>query len=131
MEVLLPMQSILVVDHHWPTRRSRFCSTPTWGGWATGYTFGPPDEFFVSLQKLHARPYCTLHPGRTCPVAQGTEHSLCRPFFSGTIRQFRPACRARGTGDESGVLNFFIPGGFERNMPAIVERFAGNQESVT
>ncbi len=28
--------------------------------------------------------------------------------------------------DRAGLLNFFIPGGFERNMPAIVEWFAKN-----
>lgn len=30
------------------------------------------------------------------------------------------------TGEQTGVLNFFIPGGFERNMPAIVKWFEEN-----
>lgn len=33
---------------------------------------------------------------------------------------------ANRTDARSGVLNFFIPGGFERNMPAIVKWFAEN-----
>lgn len=31
------------------------------------------------------------------------------------------------TNTKSGVLNFFIPGGFERNMPSIVEWFENNK----
>jgi len=31
------------------------------------------------------------------------------------------------TGKKTGVLNFFIPGGFERNMPAIVKWFEENK----
>lgn len=31
------------------------------------------------------------------------------------------------TSERSGVLNFFIPGGFERNMPAIVKWFETNK----
>lgn len=31
------------------------------------------------------------------------------------------------TNQKTGVLNFFIPGGFERNMPAIVKWFENNQ----
>lgn len=31
------------------------------------------------------------------------------------------------TAEKTGVLNFFIPGGFERNMPAIVQWFEGNK----
>lgn len=31
------------------------------------------------------------------------------------------------TSQKAGVLNFFIPGGFERNMPAIVKWFEENQ----
>jgi mannose-6-phosphate isomerase-like protein (cupin superfamily) len=30
------------------------------------------------------------------------------------------------TGEKAGVLNFFIPGGFERNMPSIVKWFEDN-----
>jgi mannose-6-phosphate isomerase-like protein (cupin superfamily) len=30
------------------------------------------------------------------------------------------------TGKRTGVLNFFIPGGFERNLPSIVKWFEGN-----
>lgn len=33
---------------------------------------------------------------------------------------------ANRTGQKTGVLNFFIPGGFERNMPAIVNWFEEN-----
>lgn len=35
---------------------------------------------------------------------------------------------ANNTNEKSGVLNFFIPGGFERNMPSIVKWFENNQE---
>ncbi|WP_144281977.1 cupin domain-containing protein [Chryseobacterium echinoideorum] len=35
---------------------------------------------------------------------------------------------ANRTGEETGVLNFFIPGGFERNMPAIVKWFEENEK---
>lgn len=31
------------------------------------------------------------------------------------------------TAEKTGVLNFFIPGGFERNMPAIVQWFEDNK----
>lgn len=31
------------------------------------------------------------------------------------------------TNEKTGVLNFFIPGGFERNMPAIVQWFEDNK----
>jgi mannose-6-phosphate isomerase-like protein (cupin superfamily) len=31
------------------------------------------------------------------------------------------------TDDRAGLLNFFIPGGFERNMPSIVQWFADNK----
>jgi mannose-6-phosphate isomerase-like protein (cupin superfamily) len=31
------------------------------------------------------------------------------------------------TGERMGLLNFFIPGGFEKNMPAIVEWFERNR----
>ncbi|HRP32928.1 MAG TPA: cupin domain-containing protein [Agriterribacter sp.] len=34
---------------------------------------------------------------------------------------------ANRTDKQTGVLNFFIPGGFERNMPAIVKWFEENQ----
>jgi|SRR5690606_30207175 len=34
---------------------------------------------------------------------------------------------ANRTDHKSGVLNFFIPGGFEKNMPAIVNWFKENQ----
>lgn len=34
---------------------------------------------------------------------------------------------ANRTGNQTGVLNFFIPGGFERNMPSIVKCFEENQ----
>lgn len=38
-----------------------------------------------------------------------------------TIHDFK-----NSTNEEAAVLNFFIPGGFERNMPAIVEWFEKN-----
>lgn len=38
-----------------------------------------------------------------------------------TIHDFRNT-----TTERSGLLNFFIPGGFERNMPAIVKWFENN-----
>jgi mannose-6-phosphate isomerase-like protein (cupin superfamily) len=31
------------------------------------------------------------------------------------------------TSEKTGILNFFIPGGFERNMPAIVQWFEDNK----
>ena len=31
------------------------------------------------------------------------------------------------TGHKSGILNFYIPGGFERNMPSIVKWYADNK----
>lgn len=31
------------------------------------------------------------------------------------------------TSEKTGILNFFIPGGFERNMPAIVKWFEDNK----
>ncbi|MFZ1809229.1 MAG: cupin domain-containing protein [Cyclobacteriaceae bacterium] len=34
---------------------------------------------------------------------------------------------ANRTNEKTGVLNFFIPGGFERNMPSIVKWFEENQ----
>src|SRR5690606_34834399 len=34
---------------------------------------------------------------------------------------------ANRTNYKTGLLNFFIPGGFERNMPSIVQWFAENQ----
>jgi mannose-6-phosphate isomerase-like protein (cupin superfamily) len=34
---------------------------------------------------------------------------------------------ANRTSQKAGVLNFFIPGGFERNMPSIVQWFAENK----
>lgn len=34
---------------------------------------------------------------------------------------------ANRTNERSGLLNFFIPGGFERNMPSIVEWFENNE----
>lgn len=34
---------------------------------------------------------------------------------------------ANRTNEKTGLLNFFIPGGFERNMPAIVEWFENNK----
>lgn len=34
---------------------------------------------------------------------------------------------ANRTGEKTGVLNFFIPGGFERNMPSIVDWFKENK----
>lgn len=41
---------------------------------------------------------------------------------SKTIHDFK-----NQTGKQAGLLNFFIPGGFERNMPAIVKWFEDNQ----
>ncbi len=35
------------------------------------------------------------------------------------------------TGERCGLLNFFIPGGFERNMPAIVKWFEDNPKEKT
>jgi mannose-6-phosphate isomerase-like protein (cupin superfamily) len=40
----------------------------------------------------------------------------------GTMHDFRNM-----TDKEAGLLNFFIPGGFEREMPAIVKWFAKNR----
>jgi len=40
---------------------------------------------------------------------------------AGTIHDFENRTDAR-----AGLLNFFIPGGLERNMPAIVDWFKGN-----
>jgi mannose-6-phosphate isomerase-like protein (cupin superfamily) len=37
---------------------------------------------------------------------------------------------ANRTGKRTGALNFFIPGGFERNMPAIVKWFENNREGT-
>lgn len=34
---------------------------------------------------------------------------------------------ANRTNEKTGVLNFFIPGGFERNMPSIVKWFENNK----
>lgn len=34
---------------------------------------------------------------------------------------------ANRTNEKSGLLNFFIPGGFERSMPSIVKWFEGNK----
>jgi mannose-6-phosphate isomerase-like protein (cupin superfamily) len=34
---------------------------------------------------------------------------------------------ANNTNERAGVLNFFIPGGFERNMPSIVSWFENNK----
>lgn len=34
---------------------------------------------------------------------------------------------ANRTNEKSGFLNFFIPGGFERNMPSIVKWYEGNK----
>lgn len=34
---------------------------------------------------------------------------------------------ANNTNEKSGILNFFIPGGFERNMPSIVKWFNENK----
>ena len=34
---------------------------------------------------------------------------------------------ANRTNERTGVLNFFIPGGFEKNMPSIVQWFADNK----
>lgn len=34
---------------------------------------------------------------------------------------------ANNTNEKCGVLNFFIPGGFERNMPSIVKWFEDNK----
>lgn len=41
---------------------------------------------------------------------------------AGTMHDFK-----NQTGKKAGVLNFFIPGGFERNMPAIVKWFDENK----
>lgn len=41
---------------------------------------------------------------------------------AGTIHDFK-----NKTNKKSGVLNFFIPGGFERNMPSIVKWFEDNK----
>ena len=35
---------------------------------------------------------------------------------------------ANRSGSKMGLLNFFIPGGFERNMPSIVKWFENNQK---
>ena len=37
---------------------------------------------------------------------------------------------ANHTHKKSGVLNFFIPGGFEKNMPAIVEWFRAHPNAI-
>lgn len=34
---------------------------------------------------------------------------------------------ANRTNERTGVLNFFVPGGFEKNMPSIVQWFADNK----
>ena len=51
------------------------------------------------------------------PTGQG------RVYNCGTMtHDFR-----NGTGKRTGILNFYIPGGFERNMPEIVKWFAANK----
>ncbi|WP_297332067.1 cupin domain-containing protein [Flavobacterium sp.] len=42
---------------------------------------------------------------------------------AGTMHDF-----ANKTDSRAGLLNFFIPGGFERNMPSIVKWFEDNQQ---
>lgn len=51
---------------------------------------------------------------------EATKGSFLR-IPAGTIHDFE-----NRSGERAGLLNFFIPGGFEHNMPAIVEWFANN-----
>lgn len=64
--------------------------------------------------------------GGIMAVLAGTEwHDIGPGDFlripAGTIHDFE-----NRTDERAGLLNFFIPGGFERNMPAIVDWFKEN-----
>lgn len=64
--------------------------------------------------------------GGVMAVRAGEEwHNIAPGDFlripAGTIHDFENRTDAR-----AGLLNFFIPGGFERNMPAIVDWFKEN-----
>jgi mannose-6-phosphate isomerase-like protein (cupin superfamily) len=72
------------------------------------------DEIFYVLQGnpeiLVGDDWVALEPGSFVRIPAGVMHD-----FRNT------------TGEEAGLLNVFIPGGFERKMPAIVEWFARNR----
>lgn len=48
-----------------------------------------------------------------------------RNFFKNTAKTIHDF--ANRTNEKCGLLNFFIPGGFERNMSSIVKWFEDNQ----
>jgi mannose-6-phosphate isomerase-like protein (cupin superfamily) len=72
------------------------------------------DEVFYVLagkpEILIGEQWVSLERGGFALIPQGTMHDFRNP-----------------TGEEAGLLNFFIPGGFERKMPAIVKWFAENR----
>ena len=89
--------------------------------WLRPHTDGPGahfhadnDEVFYVLQAtpqvLVGDEWVSLDQGAFVLIPRGTMHDF------------------RNTSDvDAGLLNFFIPGGFERKMPAIVQWFAENR----
>jgi mannose-6-phosphate isomerase-like protein (cupin superfamily) len=95
------------------------CSVSEW--WLRPNTDGPGahfheanDEIFYVLagkpQVLVGEEWHALEPGSFLLIPRGVMHDF----------------RNR-TSEEAGLLNVFIPGGFERKMPAIVRWFAENR----
>ncbi len=89
--------------------------------WLEAHTDGPGahlhednDEVFYGLEGIAS----VLVGDQWHDVAKGTFLRISAK----TIHDF-----ANRTNEKCGLLNFFIPGGFERNMPAIVEWFENKQ----
>jgi mannose-6-phosphate isomerase-like protein (cupin superfamily) len=89
--------------------------------WLRPHTDGPGahshehnDEIFYVLE---GRPQIMIGEEWITLEAGGFALIPCR-----VTHDFRNA-----TSERAGLLNFFIPGGFERKMPAIVEWFAENR----
>lgn len=72
------------------------------------------DEVFYGISGvtsvLVGETWIDVEPGDFLRIPANTQHDF-----------------ANNTSEKSAVLNFFIPGGFERNMPAIVKWFESNQ----
>jgi mannose-6-phosphate isomerase-like protein (cupin superfamily) len=112
------MQAVFKADGHETGNRY---SISEW--WLEPQSDGPGrhqhvanDEVFIALagrpSVLAGDHWFELEPGSTIVIPAGIDHDF-----------------ANRTDERAGLLNVFIPGGFEQNMPEIVAWFA-NQENA-
>lgn len=110
------MQALFKADED--ETREQFCISE-W--WLEPYTDGPGPHLHEQNQDI----FYVLEGTMSILLGKAWVSATKGSFIlipENTIHDFRNKADSR-----SGLLNFFIPGGFERHMPAVVEWFKKNR----